>query len=287
VVAEKQPLVFAACSDGYSYLWMINTGPSSGVINTSAQGTNAGSGRLLITKLPLTASSSDSLPIPTALHLASGSNLLQYQHNSLFIGYNSGVVSITDIETSKIVRTLRGDNHAGTDDVTITKLCSFPSSSSSSLVVAAYADHYVRFFDVKQGNMVSSFLAHEDIVSGLDVDPNGGRSFATASHDGAVRLWDTTTKTLIQQVFPSSFNSDTPSPSDSPELTPMSPPPLLEVDTGDPNTLSQSVDPFKVYRKFDESINSCLFMGSAQAFTTSTLPILATANADSTCTMFL
>jgi len=248
---------------------------------------SAGSGRLLITKLPLT-NSPQSLPTPTALHLPSGSNLTQYQHNSLFIGYNSGVISITDIETSKIIRILRGDNfNGGIDDVTVTKICSFPALASSSLILAASADHYVRFFDVKQGQQVSSLLTHEACISGLDIDPCGGRSFITASHDGSVRLWDVQTKTLIQQMFPSTQTSDTPSPSDSPDLPPTSPPPLLEVDTGDPNLLNHISEPFKIYKKFDESINACLFMGSGHTYSSSTLPVIATANADSTCTLFL
>lgn len=53
-------------------------------------------------------------------------------------------------------------------------------------------DGNIMVFDVGSGNCMLSFDAHADAICSIDYSPAGNNVFITGSHDGLVRIWDST-----------------------------------------------------------------------------------------------
>jgi len=65
-------------------------------------------------------------------------------------------------------------------------------SPDGVLVVAAGSSRCVTAWDLTSGRIRFEFMAHEDLINGVCFSPDG-KHFGTASDDGTVKVWDTST----------------------------------------------------------------------------------------------
>ena len=55
-------------------------------------------------------------------------------------------------------------------------------------IVSAGEDRYIKLWNVRTGNMIRSFIGHEDFVRCLDL--NNQEELVSASDDKTVRIWN-------------------------------------------------------------------------------------------------
>ena len=62
-------------------------------------------------------------------------------------------------------------------------------SYQQSFILTASRDKLVRLFTVQSGELLHTFVGHDNWVRGIAIHPNG-KYFYTASDDKTVRVWD-------------------------------------------------------------------------------------------------
>ncbi|VVT47315.1 uncharacterized protein SAPINGB_P001650 [Magnusiomyces paraingens] len=108
---------------------------------------------------------------------------LQFDEQYLITGTYDGLVSIWDVETGKLVRTLKGH------------LSAISALKFDNLkLITASRDTTVRVWDYRKGDCVCTFRGHEGPVLCIDCDQ---RLIASGSADNNIKVWNFTTKTCF------------------------------------------------------------------------------------------
>ena len=63
-------------------------------------------------------------------------------------------------------------------------MCALPNGN----IVSAGEDRYIKLWNVKTGNMIRSFIGHDDFVRCLELDKDN--RLVSASDDLTIRIWD-------------------------------------------------------------------------------------------------
>jgi len=114
-------------------------------------------------------------------------------------GYTNGLLALIDLETGKVVSTLKGDadpslNESGFSRGRLTQLAAHPEAE---LAMSAHADSSIRFWDVKSSTQVAIMSAHRGVVSCLALDGTG-LHIASGSHDASIRIWNAAERKIRQ-----------------------------------------------------------------------------------------
>jgi len=70
----------------------------------------------------------------------------------------------------------------------------------NKLVLSGGYDGSVRHFDVLSGKCTQCFDAHSEPISSLDYTSDGSE-FVTGSHDGIIRIWDSSDVSILKKSF--------------------------------------------------------------------------------------
>jgi striatin 1/3/4 len=132
---------------------------------------------------------SDPLLVPSALALSA------QETSHLLAAYTSGDLVQFDIETGQAIRTMR--DKLAQDDQHVTKIV---SHGKLPLICSAHVDHFVRFFDIKQGACVGALQAHNGGLSTVDVSPSGQQMVTGSEH--FLRFWDLSMRKPLQDLDP-------------------------------------------------------------------------------------
>eukprot|EP00800_Vazella_pourtalesii_P006198 TRINITY_DN176_c0_g1_i7.p1 TRINITY_DN176_c0_g1~~TRINITY_DN176_c0_g1_i7.p1 ORF type:complete len:220 (+),score=54.02 TRINITY_DN176_c0_g1_i7:603-1262(+) len=117
--------------------------------------------------------------------------------NLLAVSYSNARTAVFDINTEKLVTNIKSNGtYDGTQGTQINRVVSHPTSS---VVITAHEDKQINFFDYKSGDVVHSMIAHQDAVTGIDVDSQG-LFVLTSGHDRSIRLWDYHSRSCIQEI---------------------------------------------------------------------------------------
>jgi len=117
--------------------------------------------------------------------------------SKIIISYQNSVVKLFDIETgSEFLKLPSSETYDNTPETQINQVISHPTMP---LIITAHEDRYIRFFDVKSGECVSSMTGHLDGVTSLSIHPSG-ISFASGGHDSSIRIWDISSKNCVQEM---------------------------------------------------------------------------------------
>lgn len=131
----------------------------------------------------------DPLLVPSALSLSA------QEPGHLIAAYTSGDVAQFDIETGQAIRMMR--DKLGPEDQHVTKIV---SHGKLPLICSAHVDHFVRFFDVKQGMCVGALQAHNGSLTTVDVSPSGQQMVTGSDH--FLRFWDLSMRKPLQDLDP-------------------------------------------------------------------------------------
>ncbi|KAI6659241.1 Striatin [Oopsacas minuta] len=117
--------------------------------------------------------------------------------NLLAVSYANARTAVFDINTEKLVTDVKSyESYDGTQGTQINRVVSHPTSP---VIITAHEDKQINFFDYKTGEVIHSMIAHQDAVTGLDIDPQG-LFVLTSGHDRSLRLWDYHSKSCIQEI---------------------------------------------------------------------------------------
>jgi len=117
--------------------------------------------------------------------------------SKIIISYQNSIVKLFDIE--KGVEFMKLPSAETYDNTPATQINQVISHPTMPLIITAHEDRYIRFFDVKSGECISSMTAHLDGVTSLSIHPSG-ISFASGGHDSSIRIWDISSKNCIQEM---------------------------------------------------------------------------------------
>ena len=73
-------------------------------------------------------------------------------------------------------------------------MCALPDGN----IVSAGEDAYIKLWNVKTGNMIRSFIGHDDFVRCLELTSNG--DLCSASDDKTIRVWNLKTGEEIEII---------------------------------------------------------------------------------------
>ena len=65
-------------------------------------------------------------------------------------------------------------------------------------LVSGGKDKYIKLWNVKTGNMIRSFIGHEDFIRCLDI--NNKEQLVSASDDKTIRIWNISTGEQIDLI---------------------------------------------------------------------------------------
>ena len=147
-------LALASDSPGFLYMWDVGTGQKLRELRDEKR-QKANSARLMTMAFS-----------PDGVHVA--------------LGYNDGVGELWDVNTGRMVNTLKG--HAGiVDAVTF--------SPDGKRLVSGHRDGTLKIWDYATGQEVRTLKGHTRSVKSLAFSKDGGRLLSGA-WDGTVRIWD-------------------------------------------------------------------------------------------------
>lgn len=170
-------------------VWGVECNPETGTIaSTSADGAVAlwSAQGVQLHSIVLPVSGQDDVPdIPTCVSWAPNALHLVVGYSSprclLFDGYTFAAITL-ELQMPMVL--------SGMEPTSVAT-----SPGNSSLAVFGYVDRCARLYDLNTGRQVSELVGHADVVTSVDFDRQG--NVVTASHDGAVRLFDLRKMTSI------------------------------------------------------------------------------------------
>jgi len=124
-------------------------------------------------------------------------NWLNIDLSKIIVSYQNSIVKLFDIE--KGVEFMKLPSAETYDNTSATQINQVISHPTMPLIITAHEDRYIRFFDVKSGECISSMTGHLDGVTSLSINPSG-ISFASGGHDSSIRIWDISSKNCIQEM---------------------------------------------------------------------------------------
>lgn len=112
-----------------------------------------------------------------------------------------GTVSLWDIPTRRLVRTLEGDDSPTAQLTSRARNRTWDAvfDPTAKLVATAHGDNTVKLFEVDTGRLLRTLTGHRDIVRGVAFNPRGD-VLATASWDDTIRLWDVATGASTREL---------------------------------------------------------------------------------------
>ncbi|KAL3311850.1 Striatin-4 [Cichlidogyrus casuarinus] len=73
--------------------------------------------------------------------------------------------------------------------------------SGKNVLISGHEDCSVRLWDPRvESGPQQSWMAHQDVVTSVAVQEDGASVFASASHDGNVRLWSMEQRSCVQEL---------------------------------------------------------------------------------------
>ena len=118
-------------------------------------------------------------------------------------GSEDTTIRLWDINTGQLTRTLKGHSH---------RIHSVIFTSNGQILISGSEDNTIRLWNVTTGENIKTYTAHTDAsgshggsplslegVKSLALSPDG-KTLASGSYDGEVRLWDTKTGELKSQL---------------------------------------------------------------------------------------
>jgi len=127
--------------------------------------------------------------------------------SKLIVCFTNGSIKVYDPEYNKVTAEINAEfqllhnlSHLESQDFqTRDSINAVSVNRQLQLIAAAYEDNYVRVFDIRSGQMTSSFVAHQDAVTSISLDPDA-INLATGSTTGNLRIWNLTSKNCIQDI---------------------------------------------------------------------------------------
>ncbi|XP_044015690.1 striatin isoform X3 [Aphidius gifuensis] len=157
--------------------------PKSQLLSVSADGTvKLWNSQSKVPLLNTYASEQDG--IPTSV------DFVRDECHKLVVAYEGACV-VFDAETGSIVSRLEGHGTKGVNRVVAHPI--------QPLIIAAYEDRHIRFYDHRSATLAHAMVAHLDAVTSLAVDPHG-LYLLSGSHDCSIRLWNMDNKTCVQEI---------------------------------------------------------------------------------------
>lgn len=101
------------------------------------------------------------------------------------VAFDRGSIALWNLVKQGLACLVCADSGNVPDDVQITDISLSPEPAGD-LVVAAYTDGYVRWFDLKTGALYRSMMAHHSVITAVHASSN---FLLTTAHDGILRLW--------------------------------------------------------------------------------------------------
>nr|QQY02589.1 striatin 1 [Cryptocotyle lingua] len=182
-------LLLSASSDGTACLWStahLASSPSTSISHPSHVFPLTPS---LMVSRPTEMGSK--APVPTSI------SFVHTEKNHFLSGFTSGHIGLFDVETNQLVSLFHPKNKL--DSSTPGAVTSVVVHPQQSLVISAYEDRHIRFYDLNSGKCVHGMVAHLDSVTSLSLDPQGAY-LISASHDCSIRLWNINKRTCIQEI---------------------------------------------------------------------------------------
>ncbi|KAG5178330.1 WD40-repeat-containing domain protein [Tribonema minus] len=102
------------------------------------------------------------------------------------------LLKVWDVETGQCLHSYAGHSHH-------VFCCNFDMRGSAMLVSGSYDEH-VKVWDVRHAKEVRTLASHSDPVTAADFNLDGS-CIVSASHDGLIRIWDTTTGNCLKTIF--------------------------------------------------------------------------------------
>lgn len=141
-------------------------------------------------KIPLLKSyTSETEGIPTCV------DYVRDETDKIVVSYKSATSIIYDVETGKEILKLVPNVVEPTKF--INRIISHPTMP---IIITAHEDRWIRFYDVNDGTLLHSMVAHLDAVTSLAIDFHG-LYLLSGSHDCSIRLWNIANKkTCVQEI---------------------------------------------------------------------------------------
>lgn len=158
------PLLVSASADGTCRLWNVNSATVQHTLVSSA----------------------GPAATPSCVEFLRG------DFSKLLVGFSDGAAEIFDVQTGVSVRRLRAEEGEAGAVLALTSHPTLP------LAVTAHRDKHLRYYDTQTGAMLFATVAHQDVVTAVDVDPTG-LHFVSAGHDRSIRLWDVALRRCVSE----------------------------------------------------------------------------------------
>eukprot|EP00047_Mylnosiga_fluctuans_P012823 m.27969 g.27969 ORF g.27969 m.27969 type:complete len:622 (+) comp4482_c0_seq1:47-1912(+) len=119
-------------------------------------------------------------------------DFLRSDTSKFLASFDDGTTHVFDVSTGKAVMTFQ---QAPIDDGAVFALATHATLNAA---VTGHQDKHMRYYDTLSGEVVYSTVAHEDIITSVDFDPNG-LHLVSAGHDRSIRFWEFSTRRCITE----------------------------------------------------------------------------------------
>jgi len=127
-------------------------------------------------------------------------DVVQTDTRKIVVGYTNGDLCLYDVETGKY-NSFESPTVNGAEPLQqLNKVITHPILPD--VVVAAYEDRHIRFFDLQTQKCVADVVAHMDAVTSLSIDPLNPHFLFSVGHDSRVQMWNLQTRASVQELSP-------------------------------------------------------------------------------------